>query len=46
MEHNTKAGAYGWRCSCGAGEDFEVEYDEFTGMTRNYNAHVKDWHSI
>ena len=42
MDHRiTKQDVTGWACTCGAGEDYEVERDEFTGSPRNVNARTE-----
>jgi hypothetical protein len=37
MEHITTANVHGWRCSCGAGEEWEVE-ERYPGSPRNFYA--------
>lgn len=39
MNHITNHDVFGWSCTCGDGEEFEIERDEYTGSIKNYNAH-------
>jgi hypothetical protein len=42
MDHRiTKQDVTGWACSCGAGDNCEVERDEFTGSIKHFNCRTE-----